>query len=483
MNCAISGEIPETPVVSKKSCNLFERRLLESYIAEHGKDPVSAEEMTVDDIIELKTSKIVRPRPPNLTSLPSLLSVFQTEWDALALETFTLKQQLNQTRQELSTALYQHDAACRVVARLMKERDEARDALSKISANFANGSLSAANNAKEGEKMDVDSQEGLPPFIVEKVNKTLEELSSARRKRKVPGDWATPEKVSEFSGTKITHRLISSHSRSIAVDDSGDRVVIAGKNPSIYSISENTTSKLVGHEGLVTAALWVAETAVTAGVDGTIRLWQDTTEKTQFSAHTGAVIAIASHPSGELIVSVGEDKAWAVHDVPSSATVAKFDTPYADLTCVKFHPDGHLLGIGTSDSQFRVFDIRSGKEARAFGPYSGKITAIDFSQNGYWAAASSSCEEAVRLWDLRNGSQVLTIEGGHGVVNSLCWDGSAQYLALAGSTGVKIMHYKKTTKEWSELASLNEKTGAIAWGPRAETLVVQHENGNLSVYA
>lgn len=145
--------------------NVFEKRLIEAYIAENGKDPVTGEELTKDDLIEVKTARTVRPRPPTLTSIPSLLGVFQEEWDALALETFKLRQALAQTRQELSTALYQHDAAVRVIARLTKERDEAREALAKIS-------VSAARPAG-GDAMQVDST-GLPQSVVARIDSTQE---------------------------------------------------------------------------------------------------------------------------------------------------------------------------------------------------------------------------------------------------------------------------------------------------------------------
>ena len=60
------------------------------------------------------------------TSIPGMLAVFHNEWDALISDPGSKS---HATRQELSHALYQHDAARRVIARLVKERDEARAAL------------------------------------------------------------------------------------------------------------------------------------------------------------------------------------------------------------------------------------------------------------------------------------------------------------------------------------------------------------------
>merc|ERR1712048_1106639 len=147
LTCALSGAVPEVPVVSKHG-HLFEKALIEKHLDTEQTCPVTKEPLTKDDLIELEVSKGGKVRPTTASSVPGLLALFQNEWDALMLETFTLKQHLETVRQELSHALYQHDAASRVIARLVKERDQARSQLASLGKKY---------DMKESDSMDVDS--------------------------------------------------------------------------------------------------------------------------------------------------------------------------------------------------------------------------------------------------------------------------------------------------------------------------------------
>ncbi len=312
--------------------HVFERRLIEAYIADNGRDPVTDEELSTDDLVELKNSGIVRPRPPTLTSIPSLLSVFQNEWDALALETYNLRQQLMQTRQELSTALYQHDAAVRVVARLSQERDEAREALSRVSV--------FGTQTVNGEAMQVDST-GLSSDFIARVEATQEKydtracshsnlqwtdgtsLSKSRRKRTPPDNWVTSDALNSFAPVDKCEALYAG-AQSFALNTRGDSVLVGGREGKlgVYSMSEKVIiQEMNAAPGSITDALWIGNSAAASTSTGNVKIWESGTEVASFAGHAGEVTALAMHPSGDILASVGIDKSYIFYDL-SSNTIA-----------------------------------------------------------------------------------------------------------------------------------------------------------------
>lgn len=54
----VSNEVPEHPVLSPVSGSIFERRLIEKYVSENGVDPISGKELTIEQLIDVKSMKM-----------------------------------------------------------------------------------------------------------------------------------------------------------------------------------------------------------------------------------------------------------------------------------------------------------------------------------------------------------------------------------------------------------------------------------------
>ncbi|KAK4979565.1 hypothetical protein LTR66_010444 [Elasticomyces elasticus] len=491
MLCAISGEAPEVPVASRKSGNVFEKRLIEQYISENGTDPVNGEDLTVDDLVELKQARVVRPRPPTLTSIPALLSTFQNEWDAIVLESYQLKQQLAQTRQELSTALYHQDASERVIARLLRERDDARDALAKVSI-----SSNGAPNGN-GDAMQVDAQ-GLPESIVVKIEAKQQEyidrasspdstnsddrLSSTRRKRPIPDDWATTEDLQSFDAAQDSGTLYPG-SQSVALDADEDLVLLGGSDgvAGIYSISKQETVRAMkSNAGAITDGLWCGTQPVIATSTGAIKIFRDGVEEAAFKQHAGAATAISLHPCGDILVSVGVDQSYILYDLQTLKPITQVFTD-AELTTVSFHPDGHLLAAGDATGTIKLFEVRTGENVANFTSSTpSPIRSLSFSENGTWLASALSGSTSVSIWDLRKMAEIKTLEIGSGVKAVAC-DYTGQFLAVCGLGGVSVQHYSKASKSWSEVVAKGVKAVDVKWGAQAKSLVVLTDEGGVSV--
>ena len=134
--CAISGEQPARPVVTP-SGHVFEASLIEKMIKETGENPITKQTLTLDELIPINrdvSSKAIKPRATAHASIPGLLQTFHDEYDGLMLELFETRKRLSESDRELAAMAYQMDAANRTVARLVKERDEARAMVGSVAA-------------------------------------------------------------------------------------------------------------------------------------------------------------------------------------------------------------------------------------------------------------------------------------------------------------------------------------------------------------
>lgn len=467
---------------------MYEKRLIEAYITENGTEPTTGAPLSPEDLLDIQSSYIVRPRPPELTSIPSLLGAFQQEWDALALEVFTLQQNLAQTRQELSTALYQNDAAVRVIARLTQERDAAREALRNINVSGGAGQTQTSN----GDAMHIDNSP-LPESIIAKIESTQAGLMKTRRKRPVPAEWATPETISIFKPTKSIETS-GGDASFLDIRQQDSMALVGSRAGGAYAVqpSDGSIRQTLPDTESVTAGHWFGTRCALATASGQVFVVDNGEQVASFRSHSEAVTDVALHPTGDILASVSLDKTYTLYDLEQNEVLTQVRTDsgmsisaenalsltVTEITCTSFHPDGHLLATGTKTNQVQIFDVKTGAVGGTF-ELSGPATAVCFSENGTWLATASEGSTAVTIWDLRKaGGEAMVHQLDTGdVINSLDWDYTAQYLLIGGPAGVTVKQYAKSTKLWSEPFKMAVPSVSVCWGDSAQSIWCLSKDG------
>ncbi|KAK0073564.1 hypothetical protein PV325_009544 [Microctonus aethiopoides] len=497
--CAICNEVPEQPVLSPVSGSIFEKRLIEKYITENGVDPINGKELTIEQLINITTPPLVKPKPPSATSIPAILKILQDEWDAVMLNSFTHRQQLQTARQELSHALYQHDAACRVIARLTKEVTAAREALASLKPPSGIAQATAipqpavAVEAGTGATQPTESA-GITDDVIQILQDKATVLTQERKRRgrSIPEDLVPADNIRVFQ-TLASHPSL--HSASVpgilALDIHGgdtSKILTGGadKNATVFNKdTEQVVAILKGHTKKVTRVVYHPEEDIvmTASPDTTIRIWNVATSQTTLllRAHDAPVTGLSLHPTGDYLLSSSMDQHWAFSDIRTGRLLTKVSGPGSQpLTTAQFHPDGLIFGTGTADSQVKIWDLKEQSNVANFPGHTGIITAISFSENGYYLATAAE-DSCVKLWDLRKLKNFKTLQLDESYeVKDLSFDKSGTYLAVAGSD---IRVY--LCKQWQELKVFNDHTAAatgVRFGKHSQYIASTSMDRTLKLY-
>ncbi|KAL5109112.1 Pre-mRNA-processing factor 19 [Taenia crassiceps] len=486
--CSLSNEVPEEPVLSPRSGHIFERRLIEKYLAETGCDPINQQPLSPEELIE-------------------------DEWDAVMLHSFTLRQQLQTARQELSHALYQHDAACRVISRLMKEVTAAREALATLKPHTGIGAAAQpavqaqdVSEAPAADSANLQEEIGLSEQVITRLQERAAQLTEERKKKgkTMPEGLARSRDISEY---KQVASLVGMHSPSIpgilcldASKTAPERIITGGndKNAVIFNTqASQVVSILRGHTKKVTRVVYhhSEQLAFTASPDCTVRVWG--VEQAQCAsvirAHAGPVTGLSLHAIGDYLLSSSADGQWALSDLRRGQVLVRVTVEKGGslqgLTCAQFHPDGQILATGTVDGEVKIWDIRERRNAANFTHGMGAnqpLTAVSFSENGYYLATGGA-DGQIKLWDLRKLKNFRTLtpelERANSVyeINDLEFDQSGCYLAVAGSD-VRVY----LCKQWDELATFTAHTSpatGVRFGPNAKSIISCSLDRSVKIYS
>ncbi|KAG6888760.1 hypothetical protein C0992_007551 [Termitomyces sp. T32_za158] len=417
------------------------------------------------------------------------------------------RQQHNSTRQELSYALYSQDAATRVVARLLRERDAARDALANVHASM--GIAPAPAPAQDVDMAESAPEDGLPAPIIAAIDETHQALSGARKKRKPPQGYPTPAQVKAFSPK---HTVPSLHSASpagitsLAVSRLAPSQFLTGGNDKVVQLYDRDADKVLaslkGHTKKVNhVALREHDGAptllISASADKSCKIWaQDAASaeyipKSTIRSHKAELTGLVVHPTSTLLALSSLDKTYSIHDLSTFTQVFRSLPSDEAFTALSVHPDGTLLALGTPASTIQIYDVRTGAIAASLTPVDGSapfaLPSLSFSENGYHLLAPNA-PSAVAIWDLRKQKIAHSIAlGDEFRVNKVLYDTSAQFFGVAGNLGTRLFAHKS----WEELVSLDQggevsdfvfgEMGREIWGHRDDDARVQRSRKNVVV--
>lgn len=487
MFCCISNQVPTEPVVARQSGCLFERRLIEKYIADNGRCPKTGEPLRKEDLVAVACGVSVPRTTAALTSIPGLLQTLHHEWDALMLEQFSLRQEVTQVKQELSHALFQHDAACRVIAKLMEERDALKKQLAQ------RGPESKAADNEE----DVEEDDSLPPQICEQIDETERRLSQLRKHRDPPRGLATPEMLKSF--VEVDSAVLHANAAVTAIevsDFSGSRICLSGgADGKIIRYDAAHREKCgvgVGHNKAVRCVKDLGDVLVSCSDDATVRVWRleghAIANHLVIKAHDSAVNGFCVLPGEKYVVSGGSDGVFAFSDIATGFTIKAVASEYArsGISSLTLHPDGHAAATGTGLHAL-LWDVRQMEVTHSLsGPKNAAMTSVAFNEDGYTLAASTS-SGVVLLWDLRKPSQApmkIALEdspvGKPTPISKINFDKFGSYLAIA-SDSLRIWDWKRST-QLTNLCSHILPLTDVAWGSDATWIASASHDKYIRIY-
>ena len=206
------------------------------------------------------------------------------------------------------------------------------------------------------------------------------------------------------------HRTISDSVKGIAdiaYSMDGENIITASMaGLHLWDVEKGrTVAAFIGHKGFVTSAGFnpTNRTLVSSGVDGTVRVWNETGGGFNDKA-IGFIENVSSvdfSPDGTTFATTGGKYAVRLWDAETFELKSVIGRSFAPQT-IAFNPNGTQIATGGLSDNVELWDVKTGQQIAVLEGHTGAIETIDYSPDGK-TIASGGRDGLVILWDSVSG--------------------------------------------------------------------------------
>lgn len=231
---------------------------------------------------------------------------------------------------------------------------------------------------------------------------------------------------------------------SVSVSPNGQLLAAGGfeETVRIWRLNGELVRELKGHEGGAFSVSFSPDgRSVAVGSESAARIWQlNGRLLTELKGHQGRVKSINFSPDGQRVVTAGSDgtiRLWSVAGKFAGKQLDELEGHTGAVYSARFSPDGDLIATTGSEGTVRLWNT-NGDLLRELKGHAGAVYQVDFSSDGQFIATAGS-DGTVRLWN-RTGTLLAEYQNEAGEIYSLSFSFNAKtqkhILATAGADGM-----------------------------------------------